>query len=113
MKKIIYSILLSLLLVSCSLDDHSYVEVEKKNFMRNASEAETVLLGVYENMTESALYGYQLSLLFTLGTDQAKVQGTNLDSFREVPSNSYPTTASQVMTTWRRCIMPFIVQMIL
>ena len=100
MKKIIYSILSSLLLVSCSLDDHSYVEVEKKNFMRNASEAETVLLGVYENMTESALYGYQLSLLFTLGTDQAKVQGTNLDSFREVPSNSYPTTASQVMSTW-------------
>lgn len=104
MKKIIYSIFTILTLSfldSCSLDDHSYIEIEKKNFMRDASEAETVLLGVYENMTETPMYGYQLSLLFTLGTDQARVQGTSIDAFRDVPSNCYPTTASQVLTTWQ------------
>ena len=68
--------------------------------MRNAAEAETVLLGVYENLTDEYMYGYHLSLYFTLGTDQAKVSGTTLDGFRDIPSNVYSTSAVQVEKTW-------------
>lgn len=68
--------------------------------MKNAAEAENVLLGVYENMTNEYMYGYHLSLYFTLGTDQAKVSGVSLDGFRDIPSNFYSTSAAQVQQTW-------------
>ena len=68
--------------------------------MRNAAEAETVLLGVYENLTEDAMYGFHLSLYFTLGTDQAKVSGDQYDGFRDIPCNLYSSSASYVLNTW-------------
>ena len=103
MKQIIYSVIAVLaasVFASCSLDEQSFTEMEKGNFMRNAAEAETVLLGVYENLTDEYMYGYHLSLFFTLGTDQAKVSGVSLDGFRDVPSNFYSTSAVQVEKTW-------------
>ena len=90
----------ALILGSCSLDEKSFTEKEKHEFMRNAAEAETVLLGVYENLTEDAMYGFHMSLYFTLGTDQAKVSGSNTDGFRDVPSNLYSTSAAYVQQSW-------------
>ena len=51
MKKIFYYILLSAMCIlpfSCSLDEESRTEIDKNRFMKNALEAETVLLGVYQ-----------------------------------------------------------------
>ena len=66
MKKISYYIFAALMcatsLSSCSdmLEEESAVEVDKSKYMNNASEAETVLLGVYRNMVTDALYSYNL-----------------------------------------------------
>ena len=76
------------------------MEIEKSKYMNSASEAETVLLGVYENMTKDHMYGYHLSLYFTLGTDEAKVEGSSLNSWRAMPNNSYSPTEAQVQQTW-------------
>lgn len=97
---IITSLVFIAILNSCSLDEVSYTEKEKHEYMRNAAEAETVLLGVYENLTEEAMYGYHLSLYFTLGTDQAKVSGGTTDSWRDVPCNLYTSSAAFVQNTW-------------
>ena len=45
--------LLGLLVFSaCSLEEKDFTEVEKGKFMRNAKEAETVLMGVYRPMKD-------------------------------------------------------------
>ena len=65
MKKIIYYIAISvmcLLPFSCSLEEETRTEVEKKNYMNNADEAKDVLLGVYRTTIEDAMYGYHLSI---------------------------------------------------
>ena len=99
--KYILAVFAATVLASCSLDEHSFTNMEQKNYMKNASEAENVLLGVYENLTNQYMYGYHLSLYFTLGTDQAKVSGNRPDDgFRDIPSNLYTTSAQQVQQTW-------------
>lgn len=98
--KYIIAVFAAASLASCSLDEQSFTQMEQKNYMKNAAEAENVLLGVYENLTDGHMYGYHLSLYFTLGTDQAKVSGTSLDGFRDIPSNFYSTSAVQVQQTW-------------
>lgn len=85
---------------SCSLEETSYTEMEKKNYMNNASEAQNVLLGVYHNLGQDGLYAYHLSLLFTIPSDIAKCQGNSADGLRLVPSNSYTSTQSEVQITW-------------
>ena len=85
---------------SCSLEENNYMEIEKSKYMNTAAEAETVLLGVYENLTKDYMYGYHLSLYFTLGTDIAKVEGSSLNSWRAMPNNSYSPTEAQVQQTW-------------
>lgn len=58
MKKIIYYIAMSvmcLLPFSCSLEEETRTEVEKKNYMNNAEEAKDVLLGVYRTNTLDAM----------------------------------------------------------
>ena len=63
-----------LLPFSCSLEEETRTEVEKKNYMNNAEEAKDVLLGVYRTNTLDAMYGYYLSILFNLGTDISQVE---------------------------------------
>ena len=61
MKKLIYYIAMSILCIlpySCSLDEEARSEMEKKNYMTNAKEAQDVLLGVYRTTVEDAAYGY-------------------------------------------------------
>ena len=51
--------------VSCSLDEQSFTEIEKDEYMNSPKEAQNVLLGVYRNLQEDAMYGMNLSLYFT------------------------------------------------
>ena len=77
MKKILYYIAISVICAlpfnSCTLDEETSTDVEKKNFMRDAKEAEIVLQGVYRSTIEDGQYGYHLSILFNLGTDKTIV----------------------------------------
>lgn len=85
---------------SCSLDETDYTEIEQGNYMRNASEAQNVLLGLYRNNVSDAMYGYHLSLFFTLPSDIARVEGTTTDNYRYIPCNAYTSSASEVQNTW-------------
>ena len=78
-----------LLPFSCSLEEETRTEVEKKNYMNNAEEAKDVLLGVYRTNTLDAMYGYYLSILFNLGTDISQVEGSGNENFRIIPTNSF------------------------
>ena len=89
MKKILlYCLPLCLLFASCSdlLDEESYSETGKDNYLNNAKEAETVLQGVYKNLANEYTYSYHLSLLFTISTDIAQCEGSSTTSFREIPT---------------------------
>lgn len=89
-----------LLPFSCSLEEETRTEVEKKNYMNNAEEAKDVLLGVYRTNTLDAMYRYYLSILFNLGTDISQVEGSGNENFRIIPTNSFPTTQPEVQQTW-------------
>ena len=84
MKKIIYYIALSVMCVlpfSCSdmLEEENRTEMEKKNYMNTAAEAEKVLLGIYSTLSTDNLYGLNLSILFNTGTDMEQVEGTTIE----------------------------------
>lgn len=105
MKKILYFIaisVLSILTFSCTslLDEENRTDVEKKNYMKNASEAEKVLLGVYRNTISDGMYSQNLSFFFSLGTDISQVEGNTNENFRIVPTNSFPTTQAEIQDTW-------------
>lgn len=103
MKNIKYYILTLVCILgitSCSLDEVNYTEVGKENYMKDATEAQNVLLGIYRNMIDEGMYKYNLSLLFTIPTDIAKCQGNNTDGLRLVPANAYGSNQSDVQLTW-------------
>lgn len=105
MKKIIYYILFAVvafLPFSCAdiLDEKSKNEIEKSKYFNDASEAESVLLGVYRDMVSDNVYGYHLSILFSLGTDMEQVEGSTNENFRIIPTNSFPTTQAEVQNAW-------------
>jgi hypothetical protein bacD2_05395 len=85
---------------SCSLEETSYTEIGKESYMNNASEAENVLLGVYRNMIQDGIYGFHLSLYFTIPNDLAKVTGNSTDGLRLIPSNAYTSSQTEIATTW-------------
>lgn len=86
--------------LSCSLDEKNYMEKDMNTYMNNTTEANTVLMGVYRNFVTDAMYGYHLSLYFTLPSDIAKVTGNTIDNFRNVPCNAYTSTEDEVEATW-------------
>lgn len=105
MKKILYYMLFAVvcvLPVSCSdlLDEESKTEVDKNTYLKNAAEAENVLLGVYRNMVHDHTYGYHLSILFSLGTDMEQVEGSSNENFRIIPTNSFSASQAEVQNTW-------------
>lgn len=107
MKKISYYILAAWmcalpLFSSCTdmLEEESSTEVDKNKYMNNASEAENVLLGVYRSMVGDGLYRYNLSILFDITNDLAQCEGNSNNAFREVPSNSFTTSNSDVQKSW-------------
>ncbi len=91
----------SLSVVSCSLEEKNYTEIMKDSYITDAQEAENVLLGIYRSMTSDGLYSYHLSMFFTLGTDEAKVEGNSLTNYRNVPNNAYTATEDEVQATWQ------------
>ncbi len=106
MKNIICYILLATTLVtstSCSdfLQEVANSEVSKNEYMLNASESEVVLLGVYRNMVTQPMYGYHLSILFTMGTDISQVEGSTNENFRIIPTNSFSANQREVQATWQ------------
>lgn len=106
MKKIIYITFVSILLAgtSCSdlLNEESFVDVDKDTFMNNAKEANIVLLGVYQNLVTDGLYAYNLSVCFDLTNDLAQSEGSTTNGFREIPTNTFNNSNSQVQTTWQQ-----------
>lgn len=105
MKKILYyTALLTMCILpfSCTdlLDEESRTDIEKKDYMKNALEAETVLLGVYRNLVTDALYGFNMSILLNLATDCEQVEGSNNENFRIVPTNSFTTSQLEIQQTW-------------
>lgn len=103
MKKFIYyTVLLALCLLpsACSLEEESSTEVEKGNYMNDAKEAQDVLLGVYRSTIEDGMYGYHLSIYFTMGTDLSQVEGSTTENFRILPTNAYSASQAEVQTTW-------------
>lgn len=106
MKKILLFCIptLCLLAASCSdlLQEESYIETGKDNYVNNATEAETVLMGIYKDLANENLYSYHLSLLFTISSDIAQCEGSANTSFREIPTNSHNPSTSQIRNTWQK-----------
>lgn len=103
MKKFIYYIgflALCLLPAACSLEEESSTEVEKNKYMNDAKEAQDVLLGVYRSTIEEGMYGYHLSIYFSMGTDISQVEGSSTENFRILPTNAYPTSQAEVQNSW-------------
>lgn len=107
MRKSIYYLLAALLclpsLASCSkmLEEESTTEVAKENYMKDASEAELVLLGVYRSMTVQALYGSSLSYLYgAIATDEVKAEGGVAIGWRELPCNAFTSSDINIQNTW-------------
>lgn len=94
--------LLALLFVGCenALQEESFTEVGKDNYVNNSEEAENVLLGVYRNLSTEGLYSYHLSLLFTISSDIAQCEGSGNTSFRTIPTNSHNPSTTEIGTTW-------------
>lgn len=88
-------------LFSCSLSEISYNEIDQNKYMNNAKEAESVLQGIYSNLAKEEMYGYYFSIYFTLPSDEAKVEGSSLANFRNVPNNSYTSTESSIEKGWQ------------
>lgn len=91
----------AMMTVSCDfLKEKNYMEMEKDNYLNNAEEANTVLLGVYRNLGKEASYSYYMSILFNLGTDISQVEGSSTDQFRIIPTNAYPSTQAEIQQCW-------------
>ena len=104
MKRVIFILTSLVLMISTSCKDilleESKTDIDKSKYMLNAAEAKNVLLGVYRNMVSDDLYGYNLSILFTLGTDIAQVEGSTNENFRIIPTNSFTANQAEVQRTW-------------
>lgn len=104
MKILKYLTILSMALLSvsaCSLDEKSFTEKSQDDYIKNTTEANSVLLGVYRTMTTDPMYGYYLSLYFTLTSDIAKVAGNTIDNYRNVPCNNYTSTEDEIEGSWQ------------
>ena len=104
MKRIIYTIfciVAGLGMVSCTLEDKSFTDVDMAYYMEDAAQAESVLQGVYNQMIKEGTYSLSLSSLFTMPTDQAKPEGVSTIGLRLQGNNAFSTTDLYVQTTWQ------------
>ncbi|SMC94107.1 RagB/SusD family nutrient uptake outer membrane protein [Pedobacter nyackensis] len=107
MKTKIYYILAALVLMmstSCKdyLVEESRTDIDKNKYMNNAAEAENVLLGVYRNLVTDDMYGFNLSILFTMGTDISQVEGSTNENFRIIPTNSFTPNQAEIQGTYAK-----------
>lgn len=104
MKRIlIYIAMAGIFAVSCTdfLKEESRTEIEKSDFMMDAKEAETVLLGAYRSLIGEGAYSLNLSILFSMGTDISQVEGKTTENWRITPTNAFPATQSEVQESWQ------------
>ena len=90
---------LSLLAVSCSLEEKSYMQVDN-SYITDASLAQNVLLGVYSQMNTDGVYRLNLSMLFNLPNDLVRGEGNHLTGQRAEAANAFSATSSYVQDTW-------------
>lgn len=105
MKKYLFCLVsaFGLLSSSCTLEEESYTEIGRDNYVNNAAEANNVLLGVYKNMSNEYTYGHHLSLLFTISTDIAQSEGnSNSGPIRIIPTNSHNPSTTEIANTWEK-----------
>lgn len=104
-KYLLYLVSASCLLAfaACTLEEESYTEIGRNNYVNNAAEAENVLLGVYKNMVSDYTYAMHLSLMFTISTDIAQNEGnTNTGPKRVIPTNSHNPSTTEIARTWEK-----------
>ena len=104
-KYLLYLVSASCLLAfaACTLEEESYTEIGRDNYVNNAAEANNVLLGVYKNMSNEYTYGHHLSLLFTISTDIAQSEGnSNSGPIRIIPTNSHNPSTTEIANTWEK-----------
>jgi len=106
MKRILYTLAVAALLLQtagCSdmLEEESRTDIAKKGYMRTAAESEYVLLGAYRSTVATGAYAYCLSCLLNLASDEAKTEGQESTSWREIPTNAHNPSNAQISQTWQ------------
>ena len=99
-KYIITIILFGSLALSCSLEEKSYTEIDMDEYIKNAAEANNVLMGIYGDLCDEGMYRYNLGMLLDIPTDLAKGEGSTTNAFRIVPANAYTSVQSDIELTW-------------
>ena len=97
---ILFGLLTVATMNSCSLDEQVYTEVDKGEYVKNAQQAESVLLGVYKGLGVDGVYGHNLSMILDMPNDLSKAEGTSTVGLRLQASNAYSTTDAEVQETW-------------
>ncbi|WP_084236557.1 RagB/SusD family nutrient uptake outer membrane protein [Pedobacter africanus] len=85
------------------LKEEPYSLYASDTFFKTTDEADMAVLGVYQQMTGTAGYGFYMSMVFDIDTDIAQMQGTALsDGPRQVAHYGIPTAHSYMLDTWRQ-----------
>lgn len=90
---------LALSSISCSLEENVYTQVNEA-YITDAEMAQSLLWGVYRGLSVDGIYRLNLSMVFALPTDEAKIEGSSLVDIRTEGSNAYGTSSSYVQGTW-------------
>lgn len=85
--------------ISCSLDENVYSQVDE-TYITDAAMAESLLWGIYKGLSVDGVYRLNLSMIFALPTDEAKIEGSSLVDVRAEGSNAYGTSSPYVQNTW-------------
>ena len=97
MKKYIFT--LAIAVISCSLEENSYMQVDD-SYIEDTSLAENVLLGVYSPMNTDGIYRLNLTMLFDSPNDLIRGEGSSLDGQRTEAANAFSPSDAYVQDTW-------------
>lgn len=92
-------VFMSAAVTACSLDEKVYTQIDE-SYVTDAEMAESVLLGVYRDLNVDGIYRWNLSMMFNLPTDEAKIEGSSLVAERLEGCNAYSASSSHVQKTW-------------
>nr|WP_121271832.1 RagB/SusD family nutrient uptake outer membrane protein [Pedobacter schmidteae] len=85
------------------LKEEPYSLYASDTFFKTTDEADMAVLGVYQQMTGTAGYGFYMSMVFDIDSDIAQMQGATIsDGPRQVAHYSIPTAHSYMLDTWRQ-----------
>lgn len=83
------------------LDENPRSNIDKSDYVKDASQAESVLLGVYRGLSLEGTYGNNLSMLYDLTTDEAQCEGNSNVNFRAIPSGGFNSSHAEIERTWK------------